>query len=313
MSTTHHEMRTSWRVGTELRESGKYSWVLPSGKVKTYDSVTSVLKPHFAAGFAQVQPFMVAKKCAELVGMAKRKENHSVATGWVLDPVEGRWEREYSTRSPIEALEDVNWLRYEGDRFLTRAAHRGSTTHALLPLWEMGVRMTQEDIKYWVPDHMAEKGYLCDEDETVGYCLALNHFLHEHQPRIRLSEKPVFHDDLEVAGTMDGYWSFDGKWWDVADAKTSEAVRAGFAEQAAAYFYAKKIGHPKPDCKGSGIRRKMPRSHGAIVILIQPEGVTPRRVRDLPAAWESFKSVHKIYKFNKGSLFETIKEKRIKI
>ena len=300
----------NWTLGTDLRDKGVYRWTFPNGRTREYRSVTSILKPHFAEGFSFVQPYIVAKFTRQLVEMAERKETFRKCTGWNIDTSSGSYERQFEDLNPRDVLKDTGFLRYEGDRFLERCAHRGSTVHALLPLWENGVRMSQDDIKYWVPDLIAERGYLCDEDEAVGYCLSFNAFLHEHQPRMRLTEKPVFHDGLGYAGTQDGFWSFDGKGWDLADVKTSEAVRPGFAEQLAAYYFAQRIGCPKVCEVASGIRRKMPRAHGAIVVLVTPEKTVPRRLLNLEAAWVSFQAVKIAYDHNhNGALFKTEKER----
>ena len=196
---------SSWSVGTDLRSGeGLYRWTLPSGRVKEFDSVTSVLKPHFAAGFAEVSPYMVALKAAELTAMfirnlarieAKSKEPleyHRQYTGWALDMETGAWERVYKDVLPEVLLKDKEWLKHEGRRFLTRAAHRGSCCHLLLPSWEVGERFSQEDIKYWIPDQIQEHEYLCDEDETIGHTLALNLFLHTNNPKIKANVINIF-------------------------------------------------------------------------------------------------------------------------
>lgn len=295
-----------WRLGTELRsDSGVYSWTLPSGKVQEYTSVTSILREHFTGGYAFVQPYIVAQKAAELAHCMQTGEAVRLPDGYRLDEA-GQMVRQYKSVHPFDALVDTEWLRYEGDRYLTKAANRGSVVHALLPLWEEGARMSQADIKYWVPDVIAERQYSCDEDETIGYALALNAFLHERQPVIRLSERPVFHQRLQVAGTMDGYWNF-GDGYYLIDVKTSKAVRPGMAEQIAAYYFADLIGQPRDLPVATGIRRRMPRARGALILLVQPEGVTVRRVRNLYAAFESFCGIKRAWDYNHGSLFETWK------
>ena len=148
------------------------------------------------------------------------------------------------------------------------------------------------DVPYWVDQTIgAGDGvapYLCDVDETTGYCLSLAHWLHETGFSFAATEIPGFRDgDKCYACTLDAIGGFpDDEHVYVLDVKTSAASNRFHALQLSAQSSCDWYGVP-------GTSEQL--EHGQVFVkppvlaslLVQPDKTTFRVCTPAVDAWDT--------------------------
>ena len=305
-----------WVKGTDLRDdkTGVYRWPpVADGPefaedAAQYTGCTTILKRVFGEPDI-AHAVWVGQEARRLFGLHDAKLPALVSDVYLAE--DGcTLIREAYEKPAKDLILEPNYLEKHGFRMSGRAADRGTVVHEFLRYWCIEGALSPVDVPFWVEDRIAQGDgllpYRCDPDETIGYTVALCHWLADTGFRILFTEIPGFHDGLGYAATLDAGGVFPGGdcLW-VVDAKTRGQSRREDALQLAAQVGTEWLGKP-----GTAERVRWADLAGGLPIKAASLLVTPEKVtfRECAPCWPSWLSVCEVANYMTAPMpFSTVK------
>lgn len=184
-----------------------------------------------------------------------------------------------------------NWLKEAGpsaDVIKQKAAKEGTQTHNLIE------RLIKGEEISWMDDF---GNAICNE-EVWQMVLKFVDFWNTYKPTPVAIEQFLYSDEDQYAGTVDFVCKLNGETW-IIDFKTSNNLHRSYEMQLASYVKAwQEMGKGAVDRAGILWLKSAKRGPSKQKGKIQGKGWELSEVEDIPANFDLFKTVYKLYKLD---------------